>query len=84
MKFWACKCCAEKDSRIASLRSEIEFLRTLVRRPEHHNASLPVVTLEADAVLSAQDEQTFVEVAPESEEARDIELERDRLLAGTY
>ncbi len=82
--FWACKCCKEKDGRIDDLREQVSFLRDLARRPETSNKTIPSVTFEADAVLSGQQNIVELNEGESGIAINDDDLERDRLLSGTY
>lgn len=66
---------AEKDAQIASLRDQVEFLRSIIQ-PKNPRAI--VVQEEADLVLEGR--QTQVEV----ERNEEIESEATRLLSGHY
>lgn len=83
MSWFTCKCCSEKDAHIKSLMAEVEFLRHLSRKPETSNASLPMITMEADGLLSGQDH--IIELDPQKIQQLDETIsERDRILSGTY
>lgn len=77
--FGKCKVCAERLARIDDLKLEISHLRKLVL-PSSNSSRLPVVQLEADKVLSASDEVTYVPTA----EAQAIEEEANSLLNASY
>jgi hypothetical protein len=82
--FGACKCCLEKDTRIADLKSEIAFLRSLAA-PTRSNGSLSLLNLEQDAVLSGHQEQIHISMTPEEMEAQDaIDREASNVLSGNY
>lgn len=81
---FSCKVCAEKDKRVATLESEVAFLRGLARPPVSNK--LTTVEYEADGVISANTDQ--IEFQPRAaaltEEEQAILEERDRILGGTY
>jgi hypothetical protein len=89
-----CRACPEKQALVASLRSEIEYLREQLRPkiPKNsHRAS--VEQLEADALIGGQTDQIIID-----EQSRFIEnplprlsaeelaavAERDAILSGNY
>ena len=79
-----CKVCEEKDKRIADLKAFIETFT-----PHNTSSSIPVVTIEANKLLSADQEMTDLGDneafdADTLEQVATVESERDRLLAGTY
>lgn len=80
--FGPCKICKEKDARIYDLKSQLETLRKLVFTPTSAS-SIPVLSLEADRILSGSDESTSLTKA-QIEEMNEIESERSRLLSGTF
>ncbi len=78
IRFGRCQCCE-------ALKSERDFLRSLIRpKPEPKVDALPVVTFEADGVLSGVDHQHEISTNVEDERQREIDSERARILAGTY
>lgn len=78
MGFWSCKCCAE-------LRSERDFLRSLIRpKPEARVDALPIVTFEADQVIGGGDHQTQFLTAEEQQRQAEIASEAARVLSGQY
>lgn len=77
ISFGACKCCAV-------LQEEVLFLRSLVRpKAPMRYESLPVVTLEADAVISGTSEQIEFS-SDEQRRQSEIDSERARILSGEY
>lgn len=84
-----CAVCAEKDKRIEELREQVAYLKTLTI-PENNPALLPLVTREADAVISSSQEIINVPVEQKEEyekymrEREDAMSERDRILSGQY
>lgn len=78
-----CKVCAEKDRRIQDLKSQIETLKQLVV-PANDPNQVPIVHLEADGILSAQQHTVQVEEDfPETQNTEEL-AERDRLLSANY
>lgn len=77
--FGACKTCAE-------LRSERDFLRSLIRpKPEPKVDAFPIVTFEADQIISGADEQkTFTLQVEDEERQAEINSEAARILSGQY
>ena len=80
-----CKVCAEKDQRIADLKSFIETLT-----PHDTGSVIPLVTMEANKILSGDqdissltDENALDLIDVERERAA-VQSERDRLLSGNY
>ena len=73
---------AEKDARIAELKEQIAVLRSLVI-PSQAKRVIPEVQMEADAVLSGQEEISVLN-QKEVEEQEAIESEASRLLSGSY
>ncbi len=75
--FGACKVCAAKDS-------EIAFLRALVRpEPSLPSDPLPIITLEADAIIGGSDQQLQL-VQPDNTRQAELDSEAATILAGTY
>lgn len=72
-----CRVCQEKDARIADLKTQIAYLSRLAT-PD--NSGIPLVHLEADAILSGS--QEIIEV--DQSKVDETISERDRLLSGTY
>lgn len=82
--FGKCKACEAKDAHIADLKVEIKHLRSLTF-PTQAQQSLPVLTIEANKVLDADQEITEVSADAETEEERlAIQEEADRLLNASY
>lgn len=79
IRFGACECCAV-------LKEEIHFLRSLVRpKPEEKFNPLPIVTYEADQLISGGDHQTEFETDASEQKRRDeIASEAARVLTGNY
>lgn len=87
--FGKCRVCAEKDkqigdkdSRIADLKAQIEDLRSLVL-PKNTPGVIPLVSLEADAIMSGKDEAIEIPDAQRAE-LDEIQSEATRILSGTY
>lgn len=78
MGFWACKSCE-------ALKSERDFLRSLIRpKPDAKVDALPIVTFEADQVISGADHQTQFLSAEEEQRQAEIASEASRVLSGQY
>lgn len=90
----SCKACPEKEALVASLRSEIEYLREQLRPKVPKNAHRATAEqLEADALFSGQTNEIIID-----EESRQLErshtqlsaedvaalIERDQILSGSY
>lgn len=73
---------AAYEARISELKSQITDLKKLVFSSTS-STHIPLVSLEADAVLSQKDETIFIS---EEEMARiqDVEAEASRILSGNY
>lgn len=74
--------CAEKDLRIRDLLSQVDALRALLAPPTSASR-IPLLTLEADAVIANTGESVPVEDSQKAEFKR-IESEAYRLLSGTW
>lgn len=77
-----CKACSEKDNRIQDLKSEIEYLRSLVIP-----TNTPTISeLEADAVLSGRHHVINVDSEEVQEEPskQEVASEAIRILTGNY
>jgi hypothetical protein len=70
---------ASKEAAIAALKSEVQFLRNLVR-PVRMSIDL---NHEANKILDGHQEPPSTS-SSDSAEVREILSERDRLLSGTY
>lgn len=70
---------AQYEARIAQYEAQLADLRKLVFS-QTSASQIPLVALEADAILSAKPET--IEIGPG--EITDEELEADRILAGAY
>ncbi len=77
-----CRVCEEKDKRIADLAEQVEFLRRLALPPRPDSASLPLVELEANAILNGSSDPILVD--PTSQSQEEIDSEAARLLSGQY
>jgi hypothetical protein len=82
MLFFKCRVCAEKDLRIADLQAQVETLKALATPPTSASR-IPLLTLEADAVMNGAHEPIKVENSEKNEFQR-IESEAYRLLSGTW
>lgn len=80
---FACKVCREKDARIADLHAEIKMLRSLVSPPTS-SSRIPLVQIEADAIMSGRQEQIEVSNADQMKHWENVESEAHRILSGTY
>ena len=79
-----CKACEAKQSHIEDLRKQIADLRTLAL-PKQDASVIPLVQLEADAVLSGTTDVIQVNTTdPQEDDAEAIQSEASRILAGTY
>lgn len=80
--FGKCKVCEEKEKRISSLESEIQFLRNLTHRPVN-NAVIPASDSELNDIFNQnQLPSTHLQ---DLELLTDEELrEREALLTGNY
>lgn len=76
--FGKCRVCEAHTKHIDSLRSEVESLRRLAL-PQTN--SLPMIEMEADAILSGRQDQIEI---PSYEEQRKIDTEASQLLSGSY
>lgn len=84
-----CKVCAEKNERIAEYKAQIEYLKNLTI-PNNNPALPPLLTLEADNVMSGS--QAITDVSKDQldefekylKEKQDEVSEANSLLAGTY
>lgn len=82
-----CKACiskdlllAEKDTRIADLKLQLEDYKLLLSMPKASSVREPdEIQMEADQVLSGHEERPITSFEYDEELA-----ERDRILAGTY
>lgn len=77
--FGPCAVCAAKDETIASLKSEIEFLRLQVRPKTEPSFE---VELEANAVMDGRTDP--IEVLENGQTQEEIDSEAQRILSGTY
>lgn len=77
--FGPCKCCEQ-------LRSERDFLRSLIRpKPVPNVDVFPIVTFEADQIISGADEQkTFSPHVKNDERQAEIDSEAARIFSGQY
>jgi hypothetical protein len=73
-----CALCKEKTARIKDLQAALADLRSMVL-PRHVEKGVPLVHLEADAVISGQQDQ--FQSDPQTDEAQD---EAARILSGNY
>ncbi len=79
MTFGRCRACD-------CMKEEISFLRSIIKPPAVKHERLPIVTLEADAVLGGAEEQVErYDFSPEEKQRYEaIESERANLLSGQY
>jgi len=77
-----CKVCQEKNARIAELKDEIEYLRSLVF-PNNDPYKITFNEREADALLTA-DVPVREESEDELKQAANELAERDKILTGNY
>jgi hypothetical protein len=82
MLFFKCRVCAEKDLRIADLQAQVETLKAFATPPTSASR-IPLLTLEADAVMNGDHEAIRVEDTEKKEFER-IENEAYRILSGTW
>lgn len=84
--FGKCKVCQEREQRISDLKSEIEYLRRLAL--PQNNAKIPLIELEANAMLNGTEEQIVIrspnDENPGEPSQAEIDAEAQRILAGTY
>lgn len=78
-----CKACACKDAHIQSLKDEIISLRKMVLPTSTENA-LPVVQLEADAVLSVNQDVIPINEEEIRRQEFNVFSEASSILSGTY
>jgi hypothetical protein len=79
-----CKTCLAKDEHIASLKAQIALLSQLTV-PNNSPQALPILNLEADAVLTGHQHTIPADHTEMPIDDTDIVLsERDRLLSGSY
>jgi hypothetical protein len=78
----ACKVCEEKDRRIADLQKQITTLSALVTPPTSASR-IPLLHLEADAVLSGNQESIVIDEI-EQDRLRAVNTEADRILTANY
>lgn len=88
MGLFRCKICDEKEKRIAELKDEIKFLRSLQDTGNDVFNESPVVR-EAGAILDNRGEVLLAEASNEEqqEELEKFESalsERDRIISGNY
>lgn len=76
--FGKCRVCEAHTNHIETLKSEVVSLRRLAL-PQ--NNPLPLVEIEADAVLSGLQDQIEI---PSLEKQREIDIEASQLLSGSY
>ncbi len=77
-----CTVCAEKDLRIADLKAQIDMLHKMVSPPVDP-IKIPILQIEADAVLEGN-EEALARRQAEIAEQESVESERAKLLSGTY
>lgn len=77
-----CKACPEKDAHVASLRNEIEHLRSLLNTPAP-SYPLTSTALEMDGLLSGQIHTIEIPDTDMSDEDA-VASEASQLLSGTY
>lgn len=81
---FTCKVCQSKNERIADLKEQIATLTRLVT-PTNDPQTLPILNLEADAILTGHQHTIEAEIAEMPKDDTDSVLsERDRLLSGAY
>jgi hypothetical protein len=76
-----CKCCPEKDARIADLKEQVSLLRTLIF--QQVEAEPGSQELEADALLSGR-QHVFEDADDTLPSIPDEASEADRILSGNY
>lgn len=76
------KLISQYEARISDLQAEVRYLRSLVSPPTSASR-IPVLSLEADAVISGHDE-AIDPTADQQQEWDDIQSEANRILSGTY
>lgn len=84
--FGRCKVCASKDAHLADLQAQIQDLRRFAI-PKNNPHSIPLIQMEADAVLSGQDRVINLpaeEPVQGDRENDEIQSEASRILSGTY
>lgn len=89
LNLFRCKVCQEKNERLADYKAQIDYLR-LLTIPDNNPSRPPLLTLEADNVISGS--QAVVEVSKDQQqefekylqEKQDEVSEANSLLAGTY
>ena len=77
---FACKVCKAQQAHIESLQAEVKMLRGLI---SPQSSTIPLVQVEADAVLSGSQEP-IQPSKDQIEEYERIQSEAARLLTGTY
>lgn len=77
---WNCKACQQRDRHIAALEAQVAFLKDMVAPP----ASTPLIALEADAVLSGNQEVIEIPDAVELSQAEEEASERARILSANF
>lgn len=82
--FGACKVCVEKDRRIADLKEEIRYHRSLFKSPDTSPAAIELNTVLDGA--SNQTEALPVVNVPDNDvdERAEAEREFDRVISGNY
>lgn len=73
---------SQYEARIKDLQQQIQDLRTLAL-PTTVSRSVPLISLEADAIISGKDEIYDLSDAERAEKDDEIS-ERDRVLSGNY
>jgi hypothetical protein len=79
-----CKACPCKESHIQSLKDEITSLRKLVIPAQSSSFELPIIQLEADAILSGNQESIKITEQDLQKEEFRIFNEASSILSGTY
>lgn len=81
---FSCKACPCKDAHIKSLQDEVANLRRLVIPSESAGNVLPVIHLEADAILSGSQEVMQISDKELKKQAEDANSEVSAILSGSY
>lgn len=72
-----CRCCE-------LLKSEVAFLRSILRPKAEHFDPLPIVTFEADQIISGADHKTEFTTPEQDKRQAEIDSEAARILSGQY
>ncbi len=79
-----CKCCPEKENRIADLKEQISYLRNVLHPKDVRPAYVAPRDLEEDVLMSGGGQEEVSQTPQENLDTPEVLAEREAMLSGTY